>query len=199
MREGLLKIKESIQEKRALISQSDRKARKSTARAVRIRQCSLFRAFIYFSWAADTWTESCMTVQLLPYLIEIRFEKRSVPGRQRRALSQTKIDIYDGFYAGRTPGKDDHRICHTDSLGDIVGYQAGGFAFPEDDGPDVIADLQACLIIQCRKRFIQQQKLRFQSQGTDQRRTLAHAAGELGWPGFPKGVQTVGDHQTVNV
>ena len=67
----------------------------------------------------------------------------------------------------------------------------GRFIFLLNNGSDVVTDRKPGLIIQSGKRLIQQKKFRVHSQRPDQRRPLAHAAGEFRGPGICKRFQAV--------
>ena len=64
-----------------------------------------------------------------------------------------------------------------------------------DDAVNVVRYRKPRLIVQCRKRFVKEQQGRAQYQRSDQRRPLAHSAGELAWFDMPEIPQPVLPHQ----
>ena len=70
----------------------------------------------------------------------------------------------------------DDAVCQTDGFRQIMCDKDRCFLFFLDNGTDVVADRQACLIIQCGKRLIQQEHIRPRKQRARKGNPLLHAA-----------------------
>lgn len=76
-----------------------------------------------------------------------------------------------------------------------MGHQHGGFALLLDNSTHLVPQVQPGLIVQGRKRFIQQEQFRFQRQCADQRHLLPHTPGKLVWFKRNKFSQSIGIQQ----
>ena len=136
-------------------------------------------------------TVHSLVVQLLPDQIEIRLEFRRSPavhGSVRRKVEAQGDGLPD---RGGAAGEDDDPVRQGDGLGEIVGHQDGGFLLPADDLADVVSHVEPGLVVQGGEGFIQEEKVRFQHQGADKGRPLAHAAGELRGAGAGEGLKAI--------
>ena len=61
-----------------------------------------------------------------------------------------------------------------------MGDQQRGLAGVPYDLSDVVAHIQACLIVQGRERLIQEQEFRIREKSANQRGALTHPAGKFG-------------------
>ena len=106
-------------------------------------------------------------------------------------MFQFKMNRHNGMDVSRPFPQYNDPVSAADGLGQIVGDENGRFLLPADDGGNVITDGKPCLVIQGRERFVQQKKLRFQHQGADECRPLAHAAGQFAGTGIAEGGQSI--------
>ena len=77
-----------------------------------------------------------MKIQLLPYGLKIGVERSRVPPLQRRKALQLSEGM-DALHHGRPGTENENAVREADGLGDVVGYQEGGFSLLTDDAADV--------------------------------------------------------------
>ena len=89
------------------------------------------------------------------------------------------VDFHLTFYPGGASGEDDHPVCQSDGLGEIVGDEQGGLSRVADNIRDVCGDGEPGLEIKGAERFVQKKEVRVDCHGADQGGALAHAAGKF--------------------
>ena len=104
-------------------------------------------------------------------------------------MFRLKVDGDNGADRAWTFSENDDAVSYTDGFRQVVSDQKSrNFLFP-DDIYDIAGYVQAGLVVKGAERFVKKKKGRVPCQGADERRPLAHAAGEL----MGMGVGEVGD------